>query len=113
MRLMLIASVNFQKSEYTNLLHALKRLKKVKLKDDDVVCFISQSAKQIVFVWRPNSVMNGKQREVIRSQRLRLPNGGTWTPTMLAEYAEQIGLKLNGIKRFAEHYTNLNTQSGR
>lgn len=108
MRLKYIEQVDFRKSEYTNFQDLLKREKELDLKDNDVVAFVSNSRMQIVFVSRPTSIDGAtKECEVISSRRLRISSGGTWNPTMLANYASMAGIELIGIKRFEDHYRHL------
>jgi len=42
-------------------------------------------------------------RRVVDSRRLRI-SGGAWSPLMLQNYANAVGLNLVGIKRFEQLY---------
>lgn len=110
MRLRVIQVADFRRSEKTNFdrfWRKRRRLNVLSLGPDDVVCFISQSHDQVVFVWKPAPVDLGKHRGkareglVVRSQRLRL-TPYVWEPLMLQNYANKMGIKLDGIKRFEE-----------
>lgn len=104
MRLREIVTASFCFSEATN----YSRYVTYKLGPGDVVCLVSMTGNQLAFVYRPIDVLSkdhGWNQEVLRSVRLRLSRG-TWNPLMLTEYARRVGLKLDGLKRFAEFYNN-------
>jgi len=106
MRLKYIERADFRKSELTNFF-ALKRRS---LKPGEVACLVSSTGLQIVFVYAPGHVHGGPEdpdREVLRSEKLRLTSGGRWNPMMLGNYAQQVGLDLEGIKLFEVHYERL------
>lgn len=101
MRLAYIAEVDFRSSE----LHNFTRIKDApKLGPNDVVLLISLSRTQLCFVHGFTDL--DENRRVLRSERLRLTSG-TWNPLMLVDYAERVGLKLEGLKRFNEYYKKL------
>ena len=108
MRLRLIKHISFARSEDTNF-EAVKSSLRGKLDRNDVVLFVSLTQNQIMFVYNPTNVeiRPGATKEVLRSVRFRLRGRGTWNPLMLANYAAECGLKLDGIKRFEEHYEQL------
>jgi len=103
MRLRLIERVDFRKSELSNYLEHVKDKDK-KLGKDDVALFISQSGNQLVFVYGFTDM--DEKKKVLRSERLRI-TGGTWNPLMLQNYAERVGLHLDGLRRFEQHYRRL------
>ena len=103
MRLKYIESVNFGASELTNY-RALAKRNKWSLAKGEVACLVSLTGNQIVFVYAPTS---GAAGEVLRSERVRLTSRGRWNPLMLADYAEEVGLHLDGIAKFGEHYKRL------
>jgi hypothetical protein len=116
MRLKYIAQADFRKNEHTNFLehHVIKRGKKVEkriaLKPGEVACLVAASGKQIVFVYNPDRVMNGDGEDecnVLHSERLRLTAGGRWDPLMLGNYAAQVGIQLEGIRLFQQHYDEM------
>lgn len=111
--------VSFRKTEATNYEELPDDVKALLKTPHDVVCFVSMSRDQVVFVSKPGELKttsewrkrskarkNIKGLTVIYSRRLRLPRGA-WNPLMLANYAQQLGLKLIGIKKFEEHYKQL------
>lgn len=97
---------DFRTNDQTMMLDAIKR-EKLELGPNDVVAFVSLAHNQILFVWRPLEIdvsAYGHRRgnaTVFRSQRLRLSNS-TWEPTMLANYAADVGLQLDGLRRFED-----------
>lgn len=108
MRLKYIATVSFQKSEATNFLEVSKK-RKWRLDENDVVCFISRGQDQIVFIHVLGAALSdrsGALHKVVHSERLRLLSG-SWNPLMLANYASEVGIKLDGVKRFEQHYRAL------
>lgn len=101
--------VDFRKSEETNF-NALKKARKLPvLRKGEGVLFISKKKNQIVFVTpevefdSTNGVGYDVTVTVLASKRFRI-RGSTWSPLMLANYAEAVGLTLQGIKRFEWHY---------
>jgi hypothetical protein len=108
MRLRLVSTADFRKSEHTNFT-ALAGKHAIKLGKHDVVAFWSQSKNQLVFVYATDEVevRPGIKKKVLRSERLRLENGQSWNPLMLANYASQVGIKLDGLKTFEDHYAKL------
>jgi hypothetical protein len=116
MRLKYIAQADFRKNEWTNFLehHVIKRGKKIEkrmaLKPGEVACLVASSGKQIVFVYNPDRVsdVTGEdERSVIHSERLRLTAGGRWNPLMLGNYAAQVGIRLEGIRLFEQHFDEM------
>lgn len=113
MRLRAIETVSFRNSERTNYDKWAKA--GGTLASGDVVLFVSLGGEQLVFVSKPvqiNMTAHGGvgTREVLFSQRLRVA-GGTWNPLMLANYAEQVGLQLDGLPRFEAYYRKLHPRA--
>ena len=105
LRLKLVVTADFRKTEQTNWieLEAAGEIPK-NLKPGDVVCMVSSSRNQVVFVFPPyEHAHDGKVIRVINSRRLRI-SGGAWNPLMLQNYAADVGLRLSGITRFEEHF---------
>ena len=89
--------VSFRYSEMTNF-DMLKP--KPKLKPGDAVLLVSQSRTQMVFIYGYTEFgRNGHASTCLASERLRLTSG-SWNPLMLANYASQVGLHLDGLDRF-------------
>ena len=116
MRLKYIAQADFRKSENTNFLehHVVKRGKKIEkriaLKPGEVACLIASSGNQIVFIYNPDRVTDDDsedERPVLHSERLRLTGGGRWNPMMLGNYAAQVGIQLEGIRLFQQHFDEM------
>lgn len=119
-----IIRVSFQKSEHTNFEELRKTRKWGKLLDslgpDDVVCLVSTTETQLVFLSRymEVSIRNGtsKKWRLLPSQRVRVirekdefgnPLLSTWEPKMVANYARQAGIELNGLRMFEDYYEKL------
>lgn len=121
MRLKYIAQADFRKSEHTNFLehHVQKRGKKLEkrsaLKPGEVACLVASSGKQVVFVYNPDHVLDDAQDEhfVLHSERLRLTGGGRWDPLMLGNYAAQVGIQLEGIRLFEQHFEEMKRERKR
>lgn len=65
--------------------------------------FISKSGNQLLFVlnYKSGVKVAKTNRQVVESLRLRV-SGGHWNPLMLANYAEDVGVKLLGVRRYEE-----------
>lgn len=109
MRLRYIAQVSFQSSEATNFqTFSRKNPELVKrLSETDVIAFVSLSGDQLVFIHGFTEIDGEKGAlKVLSSRRLRM-TGGTWNPLRLANYAEEAGLQLDGLKKFEKYYAEL------
>lgn len=119
MRLKLIVQADFRKSEYTNYIeqsgpakkNGKGKKKQLVLKSGEVVCLVSSRGDQIIFVYHMDRVRedepHSEERSVLHSERLRLTGGGRWNPMMLGNYALQVGIRLEGIKLFEQHYDEM------
>ena len=104
MRLKRVEVTDFRVNERTMLEAVMAKPDAPQLGADDCVCFISRLGTQLVFVGRPEQIELGtRKRTIISSRRLRL-DGGQWNPLMLSNYAEAVGLKLDGLKKFEDHF---------
>lgn len=115
MRLRYVETVSFARSELTNFLDIIRRRPEftrgnAALGKDDVIVLVSLQGNQLIFVAGFHvieySVRPGiKERDVnvLRSTRLRLPNGARWNPMMLADYAKEVGIELKGLKLYEEY----------
>ena len=109
LRLKLIAHVDFRKAPETNW-NELKKDKKIPpLKKGEGILLISKTGNLMQFV-TPTvefDTVNTADREVRvtiqASERFKI-RGGTWSPLMLANYAEQVGYRIVGIKRFEWYF---------
>jgi hypothetical protein len=104
-KLVEIVEANFCKSEATNF-NALPKTRRNNLGRGEAICFVSKSGNQLCFVHRQSTVgktVRGLDKQVVYSTRLRLSRG-TWDPTMLANYAGEVGLELVGLKRFEDYH---------
>jgi hypothetical protein len=104
LRLRYIDAVDFRASEMTNYMLALRKQPSLgRFKSNDAVLFLSKKRDQLIFVYG-FFMTNGEDgvRRFLRSERLRL-DGGTWDALMLQNYANDVGIRLEGIKTFEEH----------
>lgn len=101
MKLVAIQRVHFGRSEHTNFI-TVRRALKLSLKKNEVVCLVSKSGNQLCFVYGIEQSVG--MPPVLRSVRLRLTTGARWNPMMLANYARNVGLTLDGVKFFEEYY---------
>ena len=109
LRLKLIAHVDFRKSPETNW-DELKKARKIPpLKKGEGILLISKTGNLMQFVTPviEFDTVNTANREVSvaiqSSQRFKI-RGGTWSPLMLANYAEEAGYTIVGIKRFEWYF---------
>jgi hypothetical protein len=77
------------------------------LKGDECVLFVSGRGDQLVFVYgfRHFADLSGKvaiDRIVLPSRRYRIIGGGEWNPKKLANYAADVGIELEGRRKYDE-----------
>lgn len=112
MRLKLIVSVNFQRTEAANLQAVLKAHPELELGSNDVVLMVSLDKSQMVFMYRRQEIdltQYGKRQgvaDVYHSERVRLSRS-TWDHRMLQDYAQQARIELDGFRKFEEIYASL------
>lgn len=72
---------------------------------DDVVAFVSKRGNQLLFIhgFERLATVRGDERTMLPSIRYRIVNG-TWSPYMLANYAKDAGIEVEGLKSFEEHF---------
>ncbi len=109
LRLKGVVECSFARSEVSNL-NLFRKLDHFpgELGKGEAFLFISKGGNQVIFVFRDpiDFVEKGKVRSVTDSRRLRL-DGGSWSPYMLQNYAEAVGLHLAGIKRFEQVHAEM------
>jgi hypothetical protein len=82
------------------------------LRSNDAVCFISSREDQLVFIYRFKKIGTRRKNKtsvpfgILTSVRLRMP-GRRWNPLMLANYASDVGLELEGLPLFEEYFAEL------
>lgn len=113
MRLRLVVVADFRMSEWTNYEAVVKeRPEFATLRHGDVVLLRSGNGKQLVFVHgftAAGETPQGLKRRALYSERLRLDNGH-WSELMIADYAREVGIKLEGLKTLREHFAELTSQ---
>lgn len=111
LRLKLIRRADFRKSANTMIEEALKEAENLKLGPSDCVLMISGTGKVLRFVFgflqheqvsRAGKAL-GRAVRVLPSRDYRICDGGTWNPYMLKDYAAEIGLDLQHLKKFEAH----------
>lgn len=116
MKLKLMATVNFQRTEAENFLAVMKANPHVVLSTNDVVLMVSMAKDQMVFMHPRKEIDVSKyghrrgMAHLYHSERVRLDRSSfDWR--MLQEYAEEAGLVLDGFKKLAEQYPKLRDES--
>ena len=110
MRLRLIARANFQHSDADNYLAAMRQNPGLRLGPDDVIALFARSENQMAFIWKPVELnlekMTGAGARrgtatAFKSVRVRLTRS-SWNELMIADYAADNGIDLEGLKTFKE-----------
>lgn len=102
----------FNRSEVNNLAHYRGAdYFPGELRTGEAYLFLSKKLDQAMFVFATHESAdeNGVVRFVTDSRRLRLASG-SWSPYMLQNYANSVGLALLGIKRFEQVYAEQQAQ---
>lgn len=116
MKLKLMATVNFQRSEADNFQAVMKKNPGIDLGPNDVVLMVSMAKDQMVFMYRKTEIdvsQYGRRRgaaTVYHSERVRLDRS-SWDWRMLQNYAEQVGIHLDGFRRYEELFPKLRDDS--
>jgi len=111
MRLRVIAHMDFRKNEHTLYNEVMESYPKLRFKTDDCVCMISGNGKIVRFVFGFTKlealIKRGKvssTTQVLSSRVHRITGYGIWNPLMLQNYANAVGLEIEGLKSFAQYY---------
>ncbi len=110
LRLRMMFSASFTRSDSSNYDLIRSRLKRhrITLGPRDVVAFRSLTGAQVMFVYAPTTLKHAQgEKEVLRSVRFRLRGPGAWNPEMLANYARDCGIQLEGLKHFEEYHAEI------
>jgi hypothetical protein len=113
LRLKLVADCNFQHNEADNFNEIIKKHKIDQLAPNEVVCLKSLGGAQMVFMYRPREIelTSGRGTAMVyRSVRLRLTRS-TWNPMMLQNYANEVDIQLEGLRRFEDALPHLKPPS--
>lgn len=99
--------INFRESEATHWNRFATEERKLArdFRKGDAVCFVSLQRDQHYFVYGTRDIDNGhgEQCQVLVSHKGRIQGGrGSWNGKMLANYAEQLGLRLLGRKKYED-----------
>ncbi|MCK5617304.1 hypothetical protein KAR91_86370 [Candidatus Pacearchaeota archaeon] len=112
-KLKAIKYVDFRKSEWTNY-QEFKKSKKFpgELTHNEAFLFISNTGNQLI--WMLNVANGPLGHRIVDSRRWRFTGTSSWNPLMLANYAEEVGIELIGIKKFQEIFAaNYNKKRAR
>jgi len=103
LRLKGVVQCSFARSEATNMrLYRQTGHFPGELERGEAYLFVAKGQNQVLFLFADVQVdFDGVSRQVIDSRKLRLAKG-TWSPYMLQNYANSVGLELVGIKRFEQ-----------
>lgn len=95
---------DFRKSELTNY-EALRKSKHFPTdpRRGEAYLMVSKNGKQLCWILRYSDVPKH-----IDSLKFRITRS-TWNPQMLANYAEQVGLELVGIRKFEDQFETYKT----
>lgn len=115
MRLRYVGVADFRRSELYNYREVVEKQPELAdLKPGEVVCLRSGTGTQIVFVLGVLKVegrlIRGREsavRHVLRSERLRITDGGEWDDLMVVDYAERVGIRLVGLSDLRDHFREL------
>lgn len=107
LRLKGVVTCDFSRSEVSNLnIYRREGHFPGELQVGEAFLFVARSGNQVLFMFADQQVdFEGVSRQVTDSRRLRLGKG-TWSPYMLQNYANSVGLELVGIKRFEQICTS-------
>jgi hypothetical protein len=74
---------------------------------------MSKGLNQFVWILNDSAIdKNEREHRVFDSRRWRLATG-TWNPLMLANYAEEVGLQLEGLRKFEQIYDDSRKKKSR
>ena len=107
MRLRHVQQGDFRKSELTNfeLIRTIIPHIANTLTADDVILFVSQSGKMLLFVWGFRQFTHaGFTHTTLPSAKLRLTGGSKWDPDMLAAYAASAGITISNFHLMRRYY---------
>lgn len=114
MKLKYIYRGDFRKNEVTLLEEARKEAGSLRLTRDDCLLVVSYSRKLLRFIFGFEELSSGKKTvEVLPSKTHRIIRGGAWNPLMLQDYAEAVGIQLDHLKKFKDHYKRITAEKRR
>lgn len=100
MRLRYVAECSFNASEATNFYGVVPKSVRSQMRGNDVACLVSKTGNQLCFVYSDKKT---GPATALASARLRLSGRAPWNPLMLADYANAVGIELEGIKKLEQH----------
>lgn len=111
---MVVFDIDFRKSEDTNMSEFKKsRNYPGDLKKGEVFLFVSKSRNLLRWIVNESEISAYSKTTALHSWLTRIRNG-TWHDWLLADWAEEVGLELVGIKKFEQRYKEyLKKRSGK
>ena len=105
LRLRLVATVDFRHGVPFHYDELKKSNRLDEVRADECILLVSQTGTRVAFVFREANTTsrNGEPVKVVSSFQLALDRRTPWSPLMLQNYAEQVGIELLGLKRFEDH----------
>lgn len=109
LNLVRVFRADFRRSDITIFSEFASISKKIveRLKQDDVIAFVSKSDNQIMFIRGFESVFTDPSQKaskrILMSVRIRI-DSGQFDPRMLANYAEQANIRILNRKRYEEYF---------
>lgn len=106
MRIKQIETAHFGKSELTIFNEFANKNKAfvATLTRNDIIVFVSKQGNQLRFV---HNFANFGDNQIALQSSLHRIMRGTWNPLRLKDYASEVGLDIDGLRRFEEHYEHL------
>src|SRR5258708_4654539 len=97
-----VFEADFRKTEATNILLFYKEHPEARdtLKGHEAVLLLNKARSQLCFVSPAKDLQNGKRSDqMLPSRKFRITTAGRWDPLALSNYASEVGLVLQGIKK--------------
>lgn len=103
--LRLIATVDFRQGVPTHYDTLKKRRLLRDINEDEIVLLISQTGRQLAFVFHEVQIdsRSGEPVRAIAHYRVQLDKHTPFNGPMLSQYAQRAGIELDGLKRFEDH----------
>ena len=113
LRLRAVVECSFCRSEATNLdLFRPSPNYPGDLQGVEAFLFVSKTGNQVVFIFREVAFDHMHPNRIVDSRRLRMTTG-EWNPLMLQNYANAVGLNLQGLRRFEEIFDDMQERKRR
>lgn len=103
--LRMVATVDFRHGIPSHYEALKKKRLLADIEDDETILLVSQTGRQLAFVFRELTLIarNGEPVHAVYHLRVQLDRHTPFNQKMLSEYADMAGIELLHIKRFEEH----------